>query len=358
MGKKANPAVIGAFVVGAMALVIAGLVVFGGGRFLRDTAAFVLYFDESVKGLNLGAPVTFNGVRVGRVTDILVVVDRMQNRIQTPVFIELEARRFTDAAGGKFKFRMDDSGGKLMIQQGLRAQLELQSFVTGQLVVAMDFHPGTPVRMTGLTPDMEELPTIPSSTEKLTRTLENIPIEEISQAILRTVNDIDGFVSSPELKETVPLLNAALKQVQQLARNVDREVGPLAARLDATLESAQGAVGDVRTLVRRLDSQTVPLLNDTLRDADSLARHIDGQVGPVAEGLVKTLETAQALLERSRHAVASVDEAVADGSPLRHELTRSLRELSAAARSIRHLSEYLERHPDAVVFGKRDEGGQ
>jgi paraquat-inducible protein B len=91
---------------------------------------------------------------------------------------------------------------------------------------------------------------------------------------------------------------------------------------------------------------------------DKLALRIDGEVGTVAEGLVKTLETAQAVLARTRQAVASVDEALADGSPLRHELTRSLRELSAAARSMRHLTDYLERHPEAVVFGKRNGGGQ
>jgi paraquat-inducible protein B len=234
----------------------------------------------------------------------------------------------------------------------------LQSFVTGQLAVALDFYPDTPVKMTGLRPDMAELPTIPSSTEKLARTLENLPIEEITQALLRTVNSIDRIASDPELKEAVHSLNSALQEVRQLASHVDREVGPLATRLNTTLDSAGDAVGDVRTLARRLDSQTVPLLNDALRDVDKLALRIDGEVGTVAESLVRTLETAQAVLDRTRQAVASVDEAVADGSPLRHELTRSLQELSAAARSIRHLSEYLERHPEAVVFGKRNGGGQ
>ena len=75
MGRRANPTVIGAFIIGAVALIVIGLLVLGRGQFFSDTQTFVLYFDGSIKGLNIGAPVDFQGVRIGSVTDIHVIYD-------------------------------------------------------------------------------------------------------------------------------------------------------------------------------------------------------------------------------------------------------------------------------------------
>ena len=72
MGKRINPAAIGGFIIGAVVLIIVGVLVFSRGQFLSDKRTFVMYFDESVKGLNVGAPVDFQGVRIGSVTDVRV----------------------------------------------------------------------------------------------------------------------------------------------------------------------------------------------------------------------------------------------------------------------------------------------
>ena len=80
MARKPNPALLGAFVVGAVILAVVGLVIFGGGKFFRSTQSWVAYFDESIKGLAVGAPVTFRGVKVGAVTDVKVVVDPKSGR--------------------------------------------------------------------------------------------------------------------------------------------------------------------------------------------------------------------------------------------------------------------------------------
>jgi MlaD protein len=80
MARKPNPALLGAFVVGAVILAVLGLVIFGGGKFFRSTQSWVAYFDESIKGLAVGAPVTFRGVKVGSVTDVKVVVDPKSGR--------------------------------------------------------------------------------------------------------------------------------------------------------------------------------------------------------------------------------------------------------------------------------------
>ena len=330
MARKANPALIGAFVLGAIALAVAGLVVFGGGKFFRQTQVFVAYFgDESVKGLSIGSPITFNGVKVGAVTEIRVVVDP-DLKIWTPVFFEIEADRFQDRAGHTIKFRKGAPGVKIMIDHGMRAQLETQSFVTGQLAVSLDFHPGTPIRLTGRRPELPEMPTIPSSAEKISKTVENLPIDEIAQSALKAIQGVDRLVNAPEVKETIRSLSAAAGGLRELVHRVDVELKPLVTEVVKTLE----------------------VTRDTLKDTQKLVRDLDGQVGPMAASVEKTLTTARAALEGAQHALGAVNETVGEGSPLQFELTGTLRELSAAARSIRTLSDYLDRHPDALVFGK------
>ena len=97
MGRRANPTVIGAFIIGAVALIVIGLLVLGRGHFFSDTQTFVLYFDGSVKGLNIGAPVEFQGVRIGSVTDIHVSIVSKTNEYRTPVYIQLELNRIREA---------------------------------------------------------------------------------------------------------------------------------------------------------------------------------------------------------------------------------------------------------------------
>src|SRR5262245_54144047 len=107
MARKPNPTLLGGFVLGAVVLAVAGLVVFGGGKFFRSTQAWVAYFDESIKGLSVGAPVTFRGVKVGSVTDVRVVLDQKGDQVRTPVVFEIEADRITTAQGGKVRFPAD-----------------------------------------------------------------------------------------------------------------------------------------------------------------------------------------------------------------------------------------------------------
>ncbi|HWT81518.1 MAG TPA: MlaD family protein, partial [Candidatus Methylomirabilis sp.] len=125
MARKTNPAIIGGFLLGAVALAVAALVVFGGGKFFRSTQRWVAYFNESIRGLAIGAPVTFRGVKVGSVVDIRVVVDPKTVQARTPVVFEIEADRLTDVQGGPVEFMKDREGAKRAFEHGLRAQLEL-----------------------------------------------------------------------------------------------------------------------------------------------------------------------------------------------------------------------------------------
>jgi paraquat-inducible protein B len=334
MARKAKPALIGAFVLGAIVLAVVGLIIFGGGRFFTQKQLFVAFFDESVKGLSIGAPVTFSGVKIGTVTNIKVVADPDSLKAWTPVIFEVEADSFEDRAGHRLKFKPGAPGLTHLIDRGMRAQLEMQSFVTGQLAISLDLHPGTSVRIIGLRPELPEMPTIPSSAEKLARTLDSLPVEEIAASLKRTLAGVDQLVNAPEVKDALRSLNAAAGQLSQLTRTLNAAAKPLVADVSRTLDTTR----------------------DALRDAQRLVRNVDGQVTPLVDSVQKTLSAARTTLDQAQVAIGSVNGLVADGSPLQEELQTSLKELSAAARSIRVLSDYLERHPDSLVFGKANGG--
>src|SRR5207247_1593857 len=143
----------------------------------------------------------------------------------------------TEASGQKVTFRQDAAGFKLLVERGLRAQLETQSFVTGQVGVALDMHPGTPVRLTGLSPGYTEVPTVPSDLQRLTETLQNLPIAEIMASPKDTLDSIRGLVKEPPVEVT-------LKDFQALARGLDEKVAKLSASLDRTLPGADDMLAD------------------------------------------------------------------------------------------------------------------
>jgi paraquat-inducible protein B len=179
MGRRANTTLIGAFLVGAVALIVIGILVFARGQFLSEKRTFVLYFDGSVKGLNVGAPVDFQGVRVGSVTDMGVQYLAAENAFRIPVYIELEAGRIRQM-GVREKEADRRAFLKSLIDRGLRAQLGTVSLVTGQLFVQLDFHPSTPVRLVGTDPDVPELPTIPTTLQQASAAAQEL-LEKLGQ---------------------------------------------------------------------------------------------------------------------------------------------------------------------------------
>ena len=173
MGRRANPAVIGAFIIGAVVLIVIGLLIFGRGHFFSETRTFVLYFDGSVRGLNVGATVDFQGVRVGSVTDIKVQHISQTNEFRTPVYIQVVLSQIgeTDIRKSREERRQYL---QFLIKRGLRARLETQSLVTGQLIVQLGFYPDTPIRLVGGDPDIPELPTMPTTLQQAQAAAQNI----------------------------------------------------------------------------------------------------------------------------------------------------------------------------------------
>jgi paraquat-inducible protein B len=340
MAKQANRMMIGGFVVVAVILLAVSLVVFGSGKFFKKTNKYILFFDGSVKGLSVGAPVLFQGVQIGSVESITLSVDPNKTRVDIPVIVAIEPDRFEVIRGGQRTAEIQGETGKKLVEMGLRAVLTTQSFITGQLMIELDFYPKTPADLKKIRTEYPEIPTIPSTTERLAQSLQKLDLEGMQHSLEDTLAGVDRLVNDPDLKASIGELKGVLSDARRLMQNMNARVGPLADGFDATVQ-------DTRKLVKNLDGRVKPLadnVNKTVEDFGKLARDADARLGSLTNSLDKTLAGARGVLSQD--------------APLIVELENTLQAISDAARSIRQLADNLERYPEALIQGKGESGGK
>lgn len=283
----------------------------GESRYTRKIP-YLVYFDGSVRGLSVGAPVEFQGIKVGSVTDIAVEIDEETLEIRVPVVFEMEPDRVTPMVRPNTeKYNVL----KELVERGLKAQLQMGSLLTGQLFIELNFYPDLPKEKLILTGKYPEIPTIPATMDEVRRTVTDVlaqirrlPLDKIAYELLETLEGANRFTNSPELIESVQTLNETIKDVQQVVR------------------------------------ESGPSLGQTLDEVQKLARDLDQVVLSLADSTDETLSAARNAME------------IADpNSSMVVNLASMLEELAAAARSIRGLADYLERHPEALVHGKGGE---
>ena len=313
MAKQASKMMIGGFLIIALFLLIAGLVVFGTSKFFTKTHKFVLYFNESVKGLDVGSPVLFKGVAVGSVINIDVIADPIKLQVDIPVIIQIESDHFKFRKPGETLPPQKDM--PLLIEKGFRGVLTMQSLITGKLLIELDFYPGTPLILKNIDKEYIEIPTIPSATSKLAQALGKLDLEAVQEKLESALEGIANLTNNPDLAASIGHLKETLRDARKLVKRVDRQVDPLAK-----------------------DTKK------TVNDIGKLARNLDGRVGGVATSLDTTLLSARGV--------------ISEDSPLVVELQNTLKEISAMSRSIRELADYLEQHPETLIRGKKKPGGK
>ncbi|MBF0489535.1 MAG: MCE family protein [Candidatus Omnitrophica bacterium] len=213
MSKKVNKTLMGVFVIGALALLLVAIVVFGSGELFKQTNKFVLYFDGSVKGLAIGAPVMFRGVSIGTVRNISLIYDAKAGTIMLPVIVEIEQGRIKGAPSFG-----EVGGDQKMIALGLRAKLEVQSFLTGQLMISFDFYPDQPAKLRAIINQYPELPTLPTSTD-IFELMNEIPIKEISKNLEATSQGINRLVNSPDLQRSLYEMQNTFQETKEAMRS-------------------------------------------------------------------------------------------------------------------------------------------
>ena len=315
MSKHASPTLIGAFVAGAIGLIVAGILIISGGKLLlTDKTSYVLYFQGSVKGLNVGSPVSFRGVNIGTVTGIQLVVGEKESGVRIPVIIEIDNTKFLSDETGKPKIDDDDSINEL-VAAGMRAQLQLQSLLTGQLFVQIDFFPDTQIQLVENQQrnwHYDEIPTIPTPIEKIGKLLERIPVDKVLDQVLATIKGLDGLVNSEDLHQSIAAMHLAIDDFRKLMANIDRQVEPVATNVNLTLD-------DTRTALQK--------------------------AGAALEGVSGTLEQANLTLQ-------SADELLNNEQVLT-ALDNALNEITSAAYAIRILAETINNQPESLIKGRR-----
>lgn len=270
---------------------------------------FVLFFDGSVRGLNVDAPVEFKGIKIGRVADVRLVFDRQDSSFRIPVLIEIEPERIVES--GQARESDPNLTVKALVERGLRARLETGNLLTGQLFVDLDMHPETPVRLVNEDMPYPELPTISASLEELRDSvrnvlakLEKVELDRIGSELLGILEGGNALINAPEMRAAVVALKASLSSFQGLLGKLDARAEPVTDHLDQALVSGHQALQDFQ--------KTLGLL----------------------------------------------DRALDPDSPLQYRVIDMAGELGAAARAVRNLLDLLERNPQSLIFGKSPQGGE
>lgn len=332
MSAKANPVVVGSFVIAALVLLAGALLVFGGGRFFEERRTFVTHFEGSLKGLRVGSNVLFRGVRVGFVRDIHVQVDEETGEFLVPVTFQIlpEAVALVGPEDGLLPTARSSPELEELIQRGLRTRLEVESFVTGQLVIELDFNPDAPAFYQARPGSPPEIPSMPSNIQQVlerARTIitdlqERVDIDQLFSMIINALEGFDALVRSEDLQGALASIHrlAASEELQQLPAALHEILG----ELDRTLD-------EVRSLAASTEAGMEPLLASAQDRLEQLS-HLLRDTGVLLENVA---------------ADVSAD------SELNFQMRRTLEESQAAARSLRQLAEFLERNPEALLRGRR-----
>jgi paraquat-inducible protein B len=332
VAKKTNPKLIGGFVSGAIVLAVAAVLAFGGGRFLKPKERAVLFFaGASLSGLDVGSPVTFRGVKVGSVTNINILYDVMNQDLRIPVHIEVDLDKFQIVSGAR-----SPSNIKALIDRGLRAQLQVQSLLTGQVDVDLAFHPETPITLVGAEPGSIEVPTIPSDIALLKANLASV-LDKLSKLPLDQI--------ASELLETV-------KAAKGLVADIDVQVKPSFENLNRVLDQANLTLKEARSRLELRDGEPMQNLNNALVDARRLVDNVNDQVAPLSGDAKNAFKSMSAAFDQAQRTLQAVQSSISPDSTLYFEVNRTLRDIQAMSNSIRTFADYLQRHPDAVLTGK------
>ena len=346
IGRRTNPTLVGAFVVGAIVLAIATVFFFQSDNFSGGKRQLILFFEGGTSGLTEGAPVVLKGVSIGKVEKVSIGYSAEEESFFVPVLIRVDEDRIywpkqdEPSGDGELYFQL--------IKQGLRARLAMQSIVTGRLMVELDFFPDTPLNFRQLGHKYQEIPTIVSGLEELRKTIEGLPVEEIMASALKVIKGLDRVINSPNVGGILRDIRQATADIRNISQRLNQDLPSISGEVAS-------AVTDSRKLLEEMDQQIEAVAKEFIVAAETVtkaAQTIDKKLDPAMKSVIATAKSADGTFVAATQTLKSIETLVGENSPARVEIFTALRDLTAAARSLRVLADYLERHPDALLKGK------
>lgn len=398
---KTKSASIGAFVLGAVCLAVAMLILFGRGSVWAPEIVYRMYFDKSVKGLSVGAPVMFRGVRVGQVKAINMTL-RRGSALPVPAeyanswpievmvalqpeplgldisFLEILPERWLRRWGISDKREIvHEMFRKMITEQGMRAQLQSLSLLTGQLYIEFNLFPddqSIPVDKLEQEFASRVLPTRMSDFERLFLSLGSADISGYLDNLYVVLEDFSNFARQGGFRDILQNVHALSGNLNQMAKVGSLAIGPVSLQLSQVLTRAD-------TVVATIDSELNPLLRElrgatrdlagggqaalgNLQTLSESSRELvgrmnqvlaanEGNIEQILGNLARSSGELRQTIEEARGMVQQMQEGAAPDAPLRRGLSSVLDELNRAAVSIRNLSEFLHNNPESMLRGKR-----
>lgn len=355
MSKRANPTMIGGFVIGAVVLLVVGVMLFGGGKLFQATQDFRMYFFENVNGLSVGAPVKFKGVEVGSVVSIQLVPNPESSSGQTkdrdtPIGVVVEVSRDKLVTKSRLTGDIDvRQSVNVAINAGLRAQLQTESLVTGVLYIEFVFRDAEPPNFyepTAFDAEIPEIPTIPSageqfreSAKKLMERLDKADIEGMINNIRDAAGSVNELARSAEVKDSIASLDATLKELRTAATKID----PVLESIKAVTDKAVGVEADLQA--------TLTTAREALEKAKDVFAKLDAKIEPLVASIQAAADDAGLTMQSARQTLAPE-------SPLIYDARTMLTQLGETLRSLQILLELLDRDPGVLLRGRAaDTGG-
>lgn len=315
-------AAIGAFVLGGAVLSLAAVVLFGKAHLLSPTVQAAVVFQDTISGLTVGASVTFRGVRVGSVAAIAVAYDPDTKAAYIPVTLTLEP--------GRVVLTKDKQPGAInlaaLTERGLRAELNIKSFVTGQSEIELDFAPDSPAKLHPTVTDLPEIPTKQSTIQKVQEQLSQLPLHELADNT-----------------------NATLQSLRTLSEKLDKGLPPLIDSLRATSDRSSGAIDAAGRAVAQLQGRADATLGDISRLAVAGTALLNERGPELRAVLLSSNQTVQ----QAREVLADLKGFTSARGADRQNIEAALRDLSAAAAALRGLASDVERNPQLLLTGRR-----
>lgn len=317
MTESRKPFFIGAFLLGGIALLAAGLLLLSRDSLLKSPVEYVVYFTGALDGLDVGADVTYRGVKVGSVRQINLSYDRALNDVVMPVTIRInaESARSKSTDGG-----FDRSIARL-VKRGLGAQLQTPSFLTGKAIVALDFFPG----QNGYVRDPHEIdlpaiPTVPSKIDQaadvlrdLVEGLKEMPLKDTLEAVNKTLMAFERLASAPETEASIQSLSVSLANFEKISEQIQQHLPSMLDNMQSGSTELKEALGDVRHAAQSA--------RDALQQMDAMVSDGRRSLGPQSE--------------------------------LQYELLQSLQDLGQASKALQRTAESIEQQPQSIIFGKK-----
>ncbi len=346
MNKKTQPVLIGIFVIFSVLLFMIAVVIFGSNRFFEKENLVIAYFEGSLQGLSVGAPVTYRGVSIGQVKEVKIHITtnngETNRKLIIPVIISLSAGKalaIDNLTTGK-DVKVNNFLRE-MCQDGLRAKLKVVSIVTGKRYIDLAFYENSTPVYRDTIGQYFEIPTLPSEMQQLGKMIENIDIGLLYQRAIGTLTSLEQLTSG--LAKT---LNS------DTTENLINEISSTTSNLNQILVQLNSTFPSILT---KMDTG-LDQINALSSNADNIVVSLDEHLPPIVNSIETALIGINSTISQANRFITQADTVLKPSSPLQRNLSVTLRQLQNTAASIERLSDYIHRNPNTLIFGLQNSG--